>query len=268
MPLSSTQALQESTEERRSPELLTLICVAAAASALAGIAREVIGHAIAAQLAGAGWVATLAQADTPGRLVGVCGTLANLVSGGIAALLLRLSTRLTARYYFWWVFGCVSLMNSGRLLFSALFDVGDWSAVISTLQPMWLWRILLAAAGVFIYRPAVRFAVGTVRQLVERGELAYRDAWRLVLTAYLAAGLLFSAAGFLSPVNGSFGRAGGAGAAFGLNIGMLLAPAFLSTPADPQATSTRTMPFSWFWPVFALVICAAFLIGLGRAISF
>lgn len=194
MSLSSAQALHEGAAHRRSPDLLTLICVAAAASALAGIAREAIGHAIAAQFAGANWATTFAQTNTPNRLAGVCGTLANLASGGIAALVLRLSTRLTAGYYFLWVFGCVSLMNSGRLLFSALFDTGDWSVVISTLHPMWLWRILLAAAGIFIYRPAVRFAARTIRELVERGELAHRDAWRLVLTAYITAGLLLSAA--------------------------------------------------------------------------
>jgi hypothetical protein len=175
---------------------------------------------------------------------------------------------LTTGYYFLWVFGCVRLMNSGRLLFSALFDTGDWSAVISTLHPPWLWRILLAAAGILIYRPAVRSAVRTVRELVERGELAYRDTWRLVLTAYITAGLLLTAAAVVNPANGGLGKLGRAGASFGLNFGMLLAPAFLSSPADPEAAATRSMPLNWFWPVFALVICAAFLLGFGRAITF
>jgi hypothetical protein len=75
---------------RRSPSFLTLISIAAVAAAVAGIAREVIGHAIAVRLGGADWVSTstvFAQINTPERLAGACGTLANLVLGGMAALL-------------------------------------------------------------------------------------------------------------------------------------------------------------------------------------
>src|ERR1700675_4883552 len=100
---------------RRSPSFLTLISIAAVASAVAGIAREVIGHAIAGRLGGADWVSTstvFAQINTPERLAGACGTLANLVLGGMAALLGGSERRFTSGWFFLWVFGGVSFMKS------------------------------------------------------------------------------------------------------------------------------------------------------------
>ncbi len=89
-----------------------------------------------------------AQVNTPARLAGACGTLAILFLGGMAALLVRVDKRFTSSWYFLWVFACVSLMNSGRLLYSAISGTGDWSVVIAMFNPPWLWRTLLAAAGV------------------------------------------------------------------------------------------------------------------------
>jgi hypothetical protein len=257
--------------ERAPPSLLTLISIAAVASALAGIAREAIGHAIAARLAGVDWISTstfFAQVNTPTRLAGACGTLANLVLGGMAALLLRIDKHLTSGWYFLWVFGCVSLMNSGRLLYSAISGTGDWAVVISALNPPWLWRILLAAAGIFIYRPALRFAVTTLRGLVDNREVACEDLWRLVLAAYLTAGILLTARAALNPVISGPAVIGVVGTSFGLNLGLLLVPAFISEPVESEPTATRHMPFSWFWLIFAFAAAVAFLAGLGRTVRF
>jgi hypothetical protein len=84
-----------------------LISIAAVAAALAAIAREVIGHAVAARVVGSDWFASsiFGEVNTPARIAGVCGTLANLVLGGMATLLLRLNKRFTSGWYFLWVFG-------------------------------------------------------------------------------------------------------------------------------------------------------------------
>jgi len=270
MPISPSDLAVEVPLQRTRPSLLTLISIAAAASAFAGIARQAVGQAIAARLADAPWVSTstiFAQVNTPARLAGACGTLAVLFLGGIAALLVRVDKRLTSGWYFLWVFACVSLMNSGRLLYSAISGTGDWSVVIAMFNPPWLWRTLLAAAGVFIYRPALRFAITTLRDLVENAELGYRDLWRLVLAAYLTAGALLTAGAILDPVNHGFLVIGVVGASFGLNSGLLLIPAFIPEPVESKPTPTR-MPFSWLWLIFAFAAAVAFLAGLGRAIHF
>jgi hypothetical protein len=271
MPLTRSDVAVEVPRRRTRPSLLTLISIAAVASAFAGIARQVIGHAIAVRLAAAPWMSTspvFAQVNTPARLAGACGTLANLVLGGIAALLVRADKRLTSSWYFLWVFASVSLMNSGRLLYSAISGTGDWSVIVSTLSSPWLWRVLLAAVGVFIYRPALRFAVKTLRVLIENGELAYRDLFRLVLAAYLTASVLLTAGAALDSVNQALVGIGVVGASFGLNLGLLFIPAFISEPVEFGKAATRAMPFSWLWLIFACGAAGAFLAGLGRAIRF
>jgi hypothetical protein len=270
MPTAPSDISGEAPLQQTPPSLLTLISIAVIASAFVGFARQVLGPAIAARFADASWVtgsAIFAQVNTPTRFAGACGTLAILVLGGIAALLVRVDKRFTSSWYFLWVFACVSLMNSGRLLYSALSDTGDWSAVIAMFNPPWLWRTMLAAAGVFIYRPALRFTVTTLRGLIENAELAYRDLWRLVLAAYLAAGVLFTAGAILDRANHGVIVIGVVAASFGLNLGLLVVPAFISEPVESQPTLTRAMPFSWFWLIFALAAAAAFLAGLGHTIT-
>jgi hypothetical protein len=247
-----------------------LISIAAVAAALAAIAREVIGHAVAARVVGSDWFASsiFGEVNTPARIAGVCGTLANLVLGGMATLLLRLNKRFTSGWYFLWVFGCVSLMNSGRLLYSAISGTGDWSVVISTFTSPWLWRIVLAAAGVFIYSPAVSFAVAAMRDLIVRREIAYQDVWRLALVAYLTASGLLTAAAALNPVNDTLVALAVVGTSFGLNFGLLLVPLFISEPVQSKSTVTRPVPFNWLWLVLGLTAAAALLSGLGRVVRF
>jgi hypothetical protein len=271
MPIPSSAIPVEAPLRRGPPNLLTLISIAAVASAFAGIAREVIGHAIADRLIGTDWVSNstfFAQVNTPARLAGACGTLSNLVLGGLAALLVRVDKRFTSGWYFLWVFGCVSLMNSGRLLYSSISGAGDLSVVIAAFNPPWLWRILLAVAGIFIYRPALRFAVTALRELLVRGEVAYRDLWRLTLAAYFTASVLLTAGAVLNPVNSGLVVIGVVAASFGLNFGLLLIPAFISQPVESEPIVTRSMPFHWFWFSFGLAAAAAFLAGLGRVIRF
>jgi hypothetical protein len=249
--------------------MLTLISIAAAAVALIGFVREVIGRAIAARLAEADWFLTstvFAQLNTPARLAGVCGTLVNLVLGGMAALLVRIDKRFTSGWYFLWVFGCVSLMRSGRLLYSAITGTGDWSAIILRFNPPWLWRTLLTAAGIFIYRPAIRFAVSALRDLVVRREVAYQDLWRLVLAAYITASILLTAGTVLQPANGGVIEVGALGASFGANLGLLIVPAFISQPVESEQIVTRSIPFNWLWLTFGFAGALAFLAGWGRAI--
>jgi hypothetical protein len=271
MPIPSRDVAVEAPRQQTPPNLLTLISIAAAATALSGFAREVIGHAIAARLVDADWLSTstvFAQLNTPARLAGVCGTIVNLVLGGVAALLVRVDKRFTSGWYFLWVFGCVSLMSSGRLLYAAITGTGDWSAIILNFSSPWLWRILLAAAGIFIYRPALRFAVIALRDLVVRREVAYHHLWRPVLAAYLTASILLSAGAALHPVNGRVVEVGVLGASFALNLGLLIVPAFISQPIETERIVTRNVPFDWRWLTFGFAAAIAFLAGLGRAIRF
>jgi hypothetical protein len=253
---------------RRSPDILALVSIAACASALVGMTRQVLGQAIATRLMAANWFAsssTLVQMNSPVRLAGACGTLATVALGGVAAMFVRIDKRLNAGWYFLWVFGCVSLMSSGRLLYSAISGTGDWSLVVNSLESPWLLRIGIAFIGIFIYRPALQFAVSSLRDLVQSRDLAYRDLWRLVLIAYLTASAVLTAGAALDPANTGVVVLG---VSFGLHLGLLVVPAFISEPVEVSAVQSQPMVFNWVWLLLAVVVTAAFFAGLGRAIHF
>jgi hypothetical protein len=269
MPIASSDIVATTSSRSQALSLPTLVSIAACAAALAGMARQVIGQAVATRLLAADWISSssaLAQVHSPTRLAGVCGTLATLFLGAGAALLIRVDKRLTAGWYFLWVFGCVSLMNSGRLLYSALTGTGDWAVVIASFHSPWLWRIAIAAAGVFIYRPALRFAVTTLRDLIEGRELAYRDLWPLILAAYLAAGMVLTAGAALDPVNKGLVAVAVVFASFGLNLGLLVIPAFIPEPVESVPITAHAIGFSWLWLFLGVATSAAFVAGLGRVI--
>jgi hypothetical protein len=222
---SPSDILSESSDRavtaRRSPDILALVSIAACASALVGMTRQVLGQAIATRLMAANWFAsssTLVQMNSPVRLAGACGTLATVALGGVAAMFVRIDKRINAGWYFLWVFGCVSLMSSGRLLYSAISGTGDWSVVVNSFESPWLLRIGVAFIGIFIYRPALQFAVSSLRDLMQSRDLAYRDLWRLVLIAYLTASAVLTAGAALDPANTGVVVLGVVGASFGLHL--------------------------------------------------
>ena len=270
MSLTSSDTAARGFPQRIPPNLLTLISIAAFASALVGLVRQVLGYAIATRFLAAGWVSassTFAQVNTPIRLAGAFGTLTTLLLGGVASILIRLDKRLNAGWYFLWVFGCVSFMNSGRLLYSAITNTGEWSVVLASFESPGMWRFLIAIVGLYIYRPALRFAVSSARDLIEARELAYRDLWLLVFTAYFTAGSVLTAGAVLNPVNNGVVVVAVAAASFGLNLGLLIIPAFISEPVESEIRP-GAISFSWLWLILGAAACAAFLGGLGRAIRF
>jgi hypothetical protein len=269
--MSSSQGVAEETVvPRNRPDIVALISIAAGASALVGLARQILGQAIATRLLAADWFSssTLAQANSPVRLASACGTLATVALGAIAASLARIDKRLTASWYFLWVFGCVSLMNSGRLLYSAISGTGDWSVLVASFSSPWLWRVGLAFAGVFIYRPALQFAARSLRDLVESRELAYRDLWRLVVTSYLTASVVLTVGAALNSANTGVVVTAVVAAPFGLHLGLLVVPAFISEPVEMEKACSRWIAFHWAWLLVGVVASVAFFAGLGRAIRF
>jgi hypothetical protein len=259
------------TRSRRSPEIVALFSIAACASALVGLTRQILGQAIASRLLAADWFSsssTLAHMNSPVRLAGACGTLATMMLGGVAALFVRIDKRLSAGWYFLWVFGCVSLMNSGRLLYSAISGTGDWSVVVNSFESPWAWRIGIALIGVFIYRPALQFAVRSLRDLIESRELAYRDLWRVVLMAYLTASAVLTAGAVLDPASTGVVVLAVVAASFGLHLGLLVVPAFISEPVERSLVKSQPIIFNWAWVLVTAAVTAAFFAGLGRAIHF
>jgi hypothetical protein len=269
--MSSLPAVTAEAAVQRKPiHSLTLISIATCAASLVGLSRQIFGQAIATRLIAAGWLTTaprVAQLESPIRLANACGTLFTLFLGGFAALLVRADKRLSGAWYFFWVFGGLCLMNSGRLLYSAISGTGDWAAVLTTLEGAWVLRIGLAMIGVFIYRPGVQFAATHMRVLVECREVAFRELWPLTLCAYVIGSTILTVGAVFDPSKVPNSSPALVAASFALNLGFVVVPAFISEPVEPRPRTNRgRIDFSWQWLLAAVICAAAFIGGLGRAI--
>ena len=178
---------------------VTLIAIAVVAYGLANIIHECLGHGGICVAVGArlqvlsavhaecdvqrgGWLA--------GALVMAAGTVANLLAGGVAWLLLRRQRGEPTRLrYFLWLFMTVNLLQAtGYWLFSGVGNVGDWAGIIAGLEPHWAYRVVLAAAGAVGYSAAVHLALRTLNPMLGDGPARLARARTLCLLPYLAGG--------------------------------------------------------------------------------
>src|SRR5437867_6315917 len=133
----------------------TVIGVGIVAYAACDMVHEVAGHGLACALTGvrALSLSTVAlQTGSSSRIVAAAGTIANVVVGMLALSLFRRGRTFSEMRYFLWLFASVNLLNgTGYLLFSGVFDFGDWAVVISGLKPHGAWRAFIAMAGAALY---------------------------------------------------------------------------------------------------------------------
>lgn len=179
---------------------VTLVAIAVVAYALANVLHEGLGHggmcaAVGGRLEALSAVHAECSTEGLGRLatslVMAAGTLANLLAGGMAWVMLRREARLTTRRYFLWLFMTLNLLQAtGYWLFSGVANVGDWAQLVAGLEPHWLYRMLLAMLGVGGYRWVVVLGLRTLSPLIGDGPDRLRRARTLALIPYLSGGVL------------------------------------------------------------------------------
>lgn len=264
VPNSATSALS-------SFSIVTLAAIGATACVAADLVHEALGHGIASWLTGDRMLSlsTVAiQNVFASRIVSAAGSSANAIAGILSLLLLRRFQKLTPFAYLLWAFGAFNLLNVGYLAVSAATNSGDWANVIVGLNPMRFWRFLLGVAGTFLYFMSFRWIASFMIGFVNRGEIAVADLERLVWPAYLAGGVVLTAASVLNPISPSLILVSGIGASFGLNCGLLFLPAFVTGKSRNQGTPVGHIPLSAFWLIVALGSCALFIGILGPGIHF
>lgn len=249
----------------------TLVAIGALACIAADMVHEAVGHGIASLLMSdpIQSLSTVAiQNASPSRFVSAAGTTANLIVGVLSLLLLRRVGKLTPSAYFLWLFGAFNLFNVGYLVASACMNSGDWAAVISGLSPPWLWRCVLGLVGTVFYVLSLRWVASFAVNFVNHRQVAVRDSRRLVWPAYLAAGVAMTVASIFNPISPSLILGSGVGASFGLNCGFLLLPLIIARNSTYHGVGEGRIPFSAFWLIVSVFICALFIGILGPGINF
>jgi hypothetical protein len=230
------------------------------------------GHALVSRLSGFDTlsISTVAtQSSSSSRSLAAAGCIANVLTGAIAWLLLRKAQRLTATQYFLWLFGCVSLMNVGYLVFSALLDSGDWAQVIAGLQPAMAWRGGMGIAGLLLYIVVVRLASRLMLRAVEKGLVAQGDVERLTVPAYWAGGVVMTAASLLNPIALNLVWTAGLGSSLGLTSGLLgIAPIVARRAGSGHTRVGEPVPPHRGWIAAGVCVAVLFVGWLGPGIRF
>jgi hypothetical protein len=254
-----------------SDDTATVCAISMVAALLADVVHEGLGHAATALLTGtqSGLLTTVAwSSDFDSRLVAAGGTLANLVAAAIFWLALRSATGASVRLRFFLLISLAFNLftGTGYFFFSGVTNFGDWAAVISGLQPYWLWRALLIAVGVASYYGAV-LVVGTglVRYVgVPRNE-SHRLR-KLSFIPYFAAVILLSAGGILNPIGIQLVWQSALPASAGADCGLLWLTYYIPKGVAPERPSNGIRR-NYLWIAAAGVLSLVFIFVLGRGIT-
>ena len=253
---------------------VTLVAIAIVAYALANVLHEGLGHGGMCAAVGGRFEALSAvhaECSTEGEgrlaasLVMAAGTLANLLVGAMAWLLLRREARLTTWRYFLWLFMTVNLLQAtGYWLFSGVANVGDWAQIVAGLEPRWPYRVLLAILGGGGYRWVVAVGLRTLSPLVGDGADRLRRARTLALIPYLSGGVLYVAAGALNPVSPRLVLISAAAASFGGASALAWMTDMLRQPRYPVASGAPlAIGRSTGWIVAGAITGLVFIAILG-----
>jgi hypothetical protein len=155
--------------------------------------------------------------------------------------------------------------GTGYFLFSGVTNFGDWAAVISGLQPHWLWRALLVIVGASSYFAAavvvgiglVRF-VGISRQ--QQGRLR-----KLTIVPYFS-GILLAVAGVLNPLAIQLLWQSALPATAGGQSGLLWLQYYIPRGTEPRRAGEQ-LARSYVWIGLAAVLGVLYVVVLGRGVT-
>jgi hypothetical protein len=245
-------------------DLATVVAIAAIAFAGADVVHEIIGHVGMCLITGvkSSLISTVGiTTDSANPWVRAAGTLANLITGGLAFLAYRAHRRSDAAAYFFWLFGTVNLINIGYFIFSGVTGTGDWGAIIEGLQPQIAWRVVMAIAGYFGY-VAVLFL--STRLLLKRASAD--QLWRLVLPAYLGGGAVMVIASAFNPQGAHYIWWSGVSSWFVLTLGLLRIPAIARKRFAAKSGAGLDVGRSFWWIVAGVVAAVLCIAVVGRGI--
>jgi hypothetical protein len=256
-------------------DALTLISLGALAFTIADVTHEALGHGLATLMLGAKpIILTTCYFSTQGsnsRWIPAAGGLANVCVGLLSLLFLRVSRPRAPQFRYF-----LALVTAFNLFFAAAYPAysgialfGDWAAVISGLEPVWLWRILLVLVAVAGYFMALILVAHAFRPFCESREAKSRQRLRrITLIPYLAALAAAFLGGMPNPAGWivSFTAAVPAAAAsFGLTQ---LDHFSVATSSRLPGEAPAVIPRSNAWIAAAIAALILFVAVLGPGIRF
>jgi hypothetical protein len=258
---------------------LTLIAISVLACILQDILHEGLGHGVTAWLSGAHkiTISTVAmQSNIDTKWISANGTLVNLVFAAILwAILLKPQRYSPAlRYFFVLALAGNLFTGTGYFLFSGVANFGDWAAVISGLQPYWMWRVGLVVLGAISYYASMLIVRAQLLPFRE-GDPSSRRIRALCWTPYFTDGVLAGVSGLLNPMGLFYVIASALPSTLGANAGLLSLPSMMrirrrnaqESEAAANVAPLASIPRSIAWIATGAIASLLFILALGRGLT-
>jgi hypothetical protein len=264
------------------PDILTVAAISVVVCALASVLHEGLGHGGACLLVGGKPVQLSSMdfnSDTSGlpdwtrRVISAGGTVVNLAAAAIALAAMRRTRSASPHFrYALWLFATVNLfLGTGYFLYSGVAGIGDWVAVTRGLNPIWLWRVVLAVVGGVTYWLAVWLALVKLSPFIGADPVdRVRRANALTLIPYFTGAALSIGAGLLNPHGLLVVAISAAAASLGGMCGLAWGPQLLRDAnfIPPSPDGPIPIARSWPWIILAVAIAIPFVAVLGPGIRF
>jgi hypothetical protein len=252
-------------------DILSICAISIVAGILTNVLHEGVGHGLTALLTGvkSGVLTTVAWSSAnDSRLVAAGGTLVNLAAALVSWIALRSVKHASVPTRYFLLIACAYNLftGTGYFFFSGVTNFGDWAAVISGLNPHWLWRALLVVVGASSYFiAAVVVGIGLVRYVgIPRPQ--QRRLRRVTIVPYFSAILLASAAGLLNPLGMQLLWQSALPATAGGQSGLLWLQYYIPRRTEPRRTGEQ-LARNYLWIGVAAVLGIVYVVVLGRGIT-
>ena len=257
---------------------LTVMAISALAYVLSTALHEHGGHASACVALG-GSVRAFgafyvdcdyrAMGDAAIRLVAIAGPVASVLSGLIAARLLR-SARAQLSRLFCWLMASIGLMTGfGYMMFSAVAGIGDFGVgpegALHGVPMEWLWRVLMGMVGYLLYDRGVLWSMRQLAAFTGGFEDRAQRVRRISLACYIAGCAASVVIGLFNPLGVVIVLSSAAAASLGGTSGFAWGPYRARIGAGDSGATV--FPRSWAWIVVAVVVVLAYGVVFGPSIS-
>jgi hypothetical protein len=271
--------IDSSPTQNRTPfaDQLTVIAIAVIAYSALYICHEIIGHCGMAVVVGTKCkiisstnipLATMVT-NWKYNLIAVAGCTANFVAAFVClALLRRWKIAKPATRYFLWLTMSVNLfLASTYIAVAPIIQYGDSYILIRDLPAKLFWRILVAVVGAIMCWFSIRLARVELAMLIGfGGRPAQTVAWKLVIPAYIAGGLVTVSSALFSQLDPRFAQLQAAGGTFGLTAWLLLLPPLIKNSVT-TSSYTFALARSMGWILAGVITVLIFVGVLGRGVS-
>ena len=241
-----------------SSDRLTIIAIAIIAYAGLYLTHEIIGHCGVAGLLGIKCT-VLSSTHIPlvkeyseiptstYNIILVAGSAANLMMALICFVLVRILPASPAARFFLWLSMTVNLFLAfSYMAVAPIIKIGDAYYLIYTLPNQVVWRISMSLVGGAACVLSFWLCLKELKKLIEfAGSAARATAWKLILPAYLAGGIVVVLSGLFSQGDPKWVLLQAAGGTFGLTAWLLIFPPFI--PHGPASEEHPLISRSRGW---------------------